>query len=144
MGDVQAAKTDRDAMSVLSDDVINVGTCRHTFTDKNGLVYEVYYAGFNLTKNMASDDVAFVTVKHNGKTYNNLSSINKCEYASIDYILTNDAGWRKWKALDKPKWTHAHTEITEITIVGTHMEWTVDQGDHSTPHIGKFSFYETC
>ena len=128
---------------IWSDDVMSISRHRHVFIDQNSLRYEIYVASFNLTQNPCSDDMAFVSISHNGKTYANVPAMlgSTCDYARIDYILTNDAGWRAWKAIANPPWTHAHVEIREINIRDKHMEWVVIEGLNNTP-LERYSFYE--
>jgi len=128
------------------DNTISLATTQHTFTDTRGQVYQIYYAGFNLTKNLCSDDVAFVKIECNGKTYTNLSRIDDQKYARIDSILGSQETWRRCKDVPSTSGRVCRTEILDISInCGGMMIWTVvdeaSSADHS-PVTRKFVFVE--
>lgn len=114
-----------------NDGTISVMTSHHEFEDSHGWLYHIYYAGFNLTENMAGDDAAYIRVTVDGEHYDNLGAMNVWPYARFDYVLTNDQGYRKWLAGGGKTqgWTHVRVEITNVE-------------KHSNLGILEFTVYE--
>lgn len=114
-------------MKTFSDGTISVMTDRFDYKNRQGKVYNIYYAGFNVTENLASDDAAYIKISVDGEIYDNLENISTWPYSRFSYVLINDKSYRKWvtNGGKDQGWTHLRVEITNVEKNSDQLVFTV-------------------